>query len=83
MSRLGSNLDSVFRKVSELSLQYKILSKLLHFSHQAMSPQSAPKTILITGGNSGIGYELVRQLAALGHNVYLTSRSEQSGKDAQ
>ncbi|KAK1228078.1 hypothetical protein PQX77_008903 [Marasmius sp. AFHP31] len=48
-----------------------------------MSSQSAAKTILITGANTGIGYELVRQLAALGHNVYLTSRSEQSGKDAQ
>ncbi|KAJ8080282.1 hypothetical protein PM082_017112 [Marasmius tenuissimus] len=48
-----------------------------------MSSQSTAKTILITGANTGIGYELVRQLAALGHNVYLTSRSEQSGKDAQ
>ncbi|KAK1228077.1 hypothetical protein PQX77_008902 [Marasmius sp. AFHP31] len=48
-----------------------------------MSSRSAAKTILITGANAGIGYEFVRQLAALGHNVYLTSRSEQSGKDAQ
>ncbi|KAJ8080284.1 hypothetical protein PM082_017114 [Marasmius tenuissimus] len=44
---------------------------------------SNARTILITGGNSGIGYELVRQLAALGHEVYLTSRSEASGKGLQ
>ncbi|KAL0069079.1 hypothetical protein AAF712_003765 [Marasmius tenuissimus] len=48
-----------------------------------MSSQYPPKTILITGANAGIGYELVRQLATLGHNIYLASRSEQSGKDAQ
>ncbi|KAL0578797.1 hypothetical protein V5O48_003209 [Marasmius crinis-equi] len=48
-----------------------------------MSSQEHSRTILITGGNAGIGYELVRQLALLGHNVYLSSRSEKSGQDAQ
>ncbi|KAL0578800.1 hypothetical protein V5O48_003212 [Marasmius crinis-equi] len=48
-----------------------------------MSSKFLPRTILITGSNTGIGYELVRQLASLGHKVYLSSRSEGSGKDAQ
>ncbi|KAL0578799.1 hypothetical protein V5O48_003211 [Marasmius crinis-equi] len=48
-----------------------------------MSSQSKSRTILITGANTGIGYELVRQLASQGHNVYLSSRSEGSGKDAR
>ncbi|MEN0047349.1 MAG: SDR family oxidoreductase [Bacteroidota bacterium] len=41
------------------------------------------KNILITGANKGIGFELVRQLAKLDHQVILTARSEQKGRAAQ
>jgi NAD(P)-dependent dehydrogenase (short-subunit alcohol dehydrogenase family) len=41
------------------------------------------KIILVTGSNTGIGLELVRLLAAQGHTVYLSSRNESAGKDAQ
>ncbi len=34
---------------------------------------------LVTGGNRGIGYELVKQLASSGFKVILTSRSSESG----
>jgi NAD(P)-dependent dehydrogenase (short-subunit alcohol dehydrogenase family) len=34
-----------------------------------------PRTALVTGGNRGIGLEICRQLAALGHRVILTARS--------
>lgn len=34
------------------------------------------KTILITGGNRGIGYEVARQLLHLGHQVILSGRDE-------
>lgn len=38
-------------------------------------PQPAPgQTVLITGASSGIGTELARQLAALGHGVTLVAR---------
>jgi len=41
------------------------------------------RTILVSGSNTGIGYDLVKLLATKGHNVYLASRNETSGKEAQ
>lgn len=41
------------------------------------------RVILVTGSNSGIGYELVRLLASKGHIVYLASRNPTAGEDAQ
>jgi len=43
---------------------------------------SSTKVILVTGSNSGIGYELVHLLAAKGHTVYLAARKENAGIDA-
>ncbi|KAJ6608256.1 hypothetical protein B0H10DRAFT_527230 [Mycena sp. CBHHK59/15] len=40
------------------------------------------KVILVTGSNTGIGYELVHLLAAKGHTVYLASRKVSAGEDA-
>ena len=33
-------------------------------------------TILITGGASGIGYELTKQLTALGNTILITGRDQ-------
>ncbi len=42
-----------------------------------------PKIALVTGGNKGIGFELVRQLAQAGLHVILTARDPQRGSAAQ
>ena len=38
--------------------------------------------ILITGANKGIGFEMARQLARLGHEVVVTARDPQKGEAA-
>ncbi|KAF9485832.1 NAD(P)-binding protein [Pholiota conissans] len=40
------------------------------------------KVVLITGANSGIGFELARLISEKGHVVYIGSRNETSGKKA-
>lgn len=40
------------------------------------------KTVVITGGSSGIGLEAGRQLVALGHQVLLLGRDPKKGEDA-
>jgi NAD(P)-dependent dehydrogenase (short-subunit alcohol dehydrogenase family) len=41
------------------------------------------RVFLVTGSNSGIGFELVRHIAQKGHTVYLAARNEAAGKEAQ
>jgi len=36
---------------------------------------STPRTVLITGGNRGIGYAIAREFVAAGHRVAVTARS--------
>jgi NAD(P)-dependent dehydrogenase (short-subunit alcohol dehydrogenase family) len=36
------------------------------------------KTILVTGANRGIGFEIAKQLLALGHHVIVSARSEKN-----
>lgn len=40
------------------------------------------QTILVTGANKGIGFEICHQLARLGHNVILSARSAERGEKA-
>jgi NAD(P)-dependent dehydrogenase (short-subunit alcohol dehydrogenase family) len=40
------------------------------------------KTVLITGGNKGLGLEAAKQLAKLGYFVYLGSRDKKKGEEA-
>ncbi len=43
---------------------------------------ATPLTILVTGGNKGIGLEVCRQLARAGHQVILSARSTERGQAA-
>ena len=43
---------------------------------------SASQTIFITGANKGIGLEVARQLARVGHHLYLGVRSMERGRTA-
>ena len=40
------------------------------------------KNVVITGGNSGIGYETARGLYKDGHNVVFGSRNQQKNEEA-
>ena len=40
------------------------------------------KTVVVTGANKGIGFEVAKQMAELGYFVYLGSRNEQKGLEA-
>lgn len=62
------------------------LSSLLIGSSGTTSPAFAattnPQTIVMTGANSGLGFEACKQLAAQGHNVVLACRSLAKATDA-
>src|SRR5262245_66204303 len=40
------------------------------------------KTVLITGANKGIGYEVARQIAAKGFHVFVGARNAKAGRKA-
>jgi NAD(P)-dependent dehydrogenase (short-subunit alcohol dehydrogenase family) len=50
---------------------------------EADIPDQSGRTAVVTGANSGIGYETARALAAKGARVVLACRSEDKGRDAE
>lgn len=43
--------------------------------------ENTPKTVLVTGGNRGIGYEIAKESQAAGHNVCITYRSGEAPEE--
>jgi NAD(P)-dependent dehydrogenase (short-subunit alcohol dehydrogenase family) len=52
-----------------------------HWTADRIADQSG-RTFIVTGGNSGLGFQAARQLAAHGGRVVLAARSEPKGLDA-
>ncbi|KAJ7278989.1 NAD(P)-binding protein [Mycena rebaudengoi] len=53
-----------------------------HFLPERDMPNLSGKITMVTGGNTGIGYETVKQLLIKDATVYLAARSESKGMDA-
>lgn len=56
--------------------------KVLRISEDKMSADLSGRCYVVTGGNSGIGFETVRFLAGRGARVILAARSEAAGQEA-
>ena len=57
------------------------LSTLLAGFPAAAVGRGEPQTIVITGANSGIGFEACKRLAAQGHNLVLACRTIEKARD--
>ena len=51
------------------------------FTEQNLKPQNG-RVFLVTGGYSGIGFELSRMLYQAGGTVYIAGRSQEKGEKA-
>lgn len=47
------------------------------FTEQHLQPQNG-RVFIVTGGNAGVGYELVKMLYTTGATIYMASRSKVS-----
>ncbi|KAJ9221083.1 hypothetical protein DTO169C6_6604 [Paecilomyces variotii] len=50
--------------------------------HPSSVPDLTGRVYVVTGGNTGLGYETILRLATHGARVYLCSRSEENGNEA-
>ena len=77
-ARLGGVEPSIDRRGAVYEGAATLLTFLLPHSSLALEPQ----TVLITGSNSGIGFEASKMLAKRGHTVILGCRTLQKAESA-
>lgn len=76
--------ETVSRRDLIVQAEAFLLSSLLLGSTSALpaSAQDKAKTIVVTGSNSGVGFEGCKRLAAQGHTLVLACRTEDKARDA-
>lgn len=70
---------SYLRQLFGGRLRWKSYLRQLFGGRLRSGPKQKPGTALVTGANRGIGLEIVRQLAGLGWQVFLTARHKDAG----
>ena len=82
---LGSNNDMdiapMSRREAIQNAGLVFSASLLSTSTNVASAAGEPKTIVLTGGNSGIGFEAVKTLASQGHTIVLPCRTMSKSLD--
>lgn len=83
MSFLSAIIESPIPFVAAAAATYAIASATATmvfgkpaFDFQKDCPSLAGRVILVTGGNTGLGYESIFQLTKKGAKVYMASRTE-------
>lgn len=78
-----SNVTSLVTSLFSPSFFTQYFPPSPKFTDKDVPPDSQKgKVFLVTGANSGVGFELVKLLYPTGATIYLTSRSEDRARDA-
>jgi hypothetical protein len=77
-SNLGSSRRDLLIQGGGIALS----SFLLGYPLGVSAIESQTKTIVVTGSNSGIGFEACKRLASQGHNLVLACRTIEKARDA-
>ena len=76
----AQGLGPVLKYIHEKTIKGGFLKKSKNF--KPLNRDLTGKTILITGGNSGIGLDAACLLGSLGANVHIACRSKERGEAA-
>ncbi|KAK7008048.1 short-chain dehydrogenase/reductase family protein [Favolaschia claudopus] len=81
-SRMGNLLVKIIKIAPNSSLSTDLYPPPSKFEPERDMPDLTGKIILVTGGNTGIGYHTVKYLLLKNARVYLAARNKTKGEDA-